>query len=117
MTLQMILAMITIVGAVMCIYTNQVNQSRDLGYDQYNKLTVRVPDEKYFEVFRGALEADPTIAKVASTKTNIGRELNGVPFKYEEQLNYAELFDVGYDIPELFEFELLDPPIFICSNN
>ena len=112
MTFQMILAMITIVGAVMFMYTNEVNQSRDWGYDQFNKLTVGVPDTKYFEVFREVLEANPTIAKLASTKTSIGRELNGVPFKYEEQLNYAELFDVGYDIPDLFDFELLEGRFF-----
>jgi putative ABC transport system permease protein len=112
MTFQMILAMITIVGAVMCIYTNQVNQSRDWGYDQYNKLTVTVPDSKYFEVFREALDSDPSITKVASSKASIGRQLNGVPFKFEEQLNYAELFDVGYDIPNLFQFELLEGRFF-----
>lgn len=112
LTFQMILAMITIVAAVMFVHTNRVNEARDWGYDQYNKLMVTIPDSLYREPFRAMLEADPNIFKVAGTKSQIGRELNGYPFTNGDFTSYAEFFDVGVDYPDLLELELLKGRMF-----
>lgn len=112
MTFQMILAMITIVGAVMSVYVNGLNQERDWGYDQYNKINVSIPDPSLYESLRASLEAEPDVLQLAGTKTSIGRDLNGVPFKYGAEVVYAELFDVGYDIPKMFDFELKEGRLF-----
>ena len=112
LTFQMILAMITIVAAVMFVHTNKVNETRDWGYDQYNKLTITIPDSVYREPFRAYLEANPVVLKVAGTEAQIGRELNGYQFKNGEVANYAEFFDVGASYPDLLELELVKGRLF-----
>jgi ABC-type lipoprotein release transport system permease subunit len=112
MTFQMILAMITIVGAVMSVYINKLNEKRDWGYDQYGKLTISVPDPSLFEKFRAHLEADPDVIRIAGTKTRMGRETNSFPFTYDGEVLYSDLFDVGYDIPEIFQMRLKEGRMF-----
>lgn len=112
LSFQMVLALITIVAAVMFVHTNRVNEARDWGYDQYNKLMVSIPDSVFKEPFRDFLEADPNVLKVAGTKSYVGRELNGVQFKNGEKATYAELFNVGVNYPQLLGLRLKEGRFF-----
>ncbi|NVK85468.1 MAG: ABC transporter permease [Cytophagia bacterium] len=112
LSFQMVLALITIVAAVMFVHTNRVNEARDWGYDQYNKLMVNIPDSVFQEPFRDFLEADPNVLKVAGTKSYVGRELNGVQFKNGEKATYAELFNVGVNYPQLLGLRLKEGRFF-----
>ncbi|WP_420385877.1 ABC transporter permease [Roseivirga sp.] len=107
MTFQMILAMITIVGSVMAIYTNKVNEARDWGYDQYNKLIIAAPSEEYVQPFRDAIAANPNVKDFAGTRSRVGGQLNGYPFQKDDETVYAELFEVGANYPELLGLELV----------
>ncbi len=112
LTFQMILAMITIVAAVMFVHTGRVNQARDWGYDQYNKLSVNIPDSVYQASFLAFLESKPEVLRIAGTKSSIGRELNGYEFKNGEVNYYAEFFEVGASYPGLLEVELVEGRLF-----
>ena len=112
LTFQMILAVITIVAAVMFVHTGRVNQARDWGYDQYSKLSVSIPDSVYQASFLAFLESKPEILRIAGTKSSIGRELNGYEFKNGEVTYYAEFFDVGAGYPDLLEVELVEGRLF-----
>jgi len=112
LTFQMILATITIVAAVMFVLTNQSNRNLDWGYDQYNKIRVSLPDESFRESFRAALESNPNVVNMASTKSQIGTSLNGWQFKNGEVKKYAEFFDVGLTYPDLLGVELVAGRLF-----
>lgn len=106
LTFQMILAMITIISAVMFVHTNQQNRNRDWGYNQYDKMVVRLPDTTYHNAFRDKLLENPSVSGVAGTKTLIGRVLNGYSFQLGDSEIYADVFDVGHNYLELLEVRL-----------
>lgn len=112
LTFQMILAMITIVAAVMFVHTNRVNESINWGYDQYNKLALGIPGEEYRDAYRDVLEANPGVMRIAGTKSNIGQALNGVQFQNGDVKVYAELFDVGRNYPEVLGLNLVAGRMF-----
>lgn len=112
LTFQMILAMVTIVAAVMFVYTNRVNESIDWGYDQYNKLVLSVMDDDYTQEFRDYLASNPKVKDFAGTQSTIGQALNGVPFENGEFKGYAELFSVGTNYPEVLGLTLLEGRLF-----
>lgn len=112
LSFQMILAMVTIVAAVMFVYTNQVNQSLNWGYDQYNKLVFGIPGDEYRESYLEVIESDPNIVDYAGTASNIGQSLNGVEFINGDFKTYAELFSVGRKYPEVLGLELLEGRLF-----
>jgi ABC-type antimicrobial peptide transport system permease subunit len=112
LTFQMILAMITVVTAIMFVHTNRVNESMDWGYDQYDKLVMGIPGEEYRDAYRDVLEAEPNIARYAGTRSNIGQDLNGVQFQNGEVKSYAELFQVGRNYPELLGLSLVAGRMF-----
>ncbi|PWL28340.1 ABC transporter permease [uncultured Roseivirga sp.] len=112
LTFQMILAMITVVTAIMFVHTNRVNESMDWGYDQYDKLVMGIPGEEYRDAYRDVLEAEPNVARYAGTRSNIGQDLNGVQFQNGEVKSYAELFQVGRNYPELLGLSLVAGRMF-----
>lgn len=112
LTFQMIMAMVTIVAAVMFVYTNRVNQSLDWGYDQYNKLTFGIPGEEYRDAYRDLLETNSSVKRFAGTASVIGESLNGVQFQNGEVKTYAELFKVGTNYPEVIELKLVEGRLF-----
>jgi ABC-type antimicrobial peptide transport system permease subunit len=112
LTFQMILAMVTIVAAVMFVYANQVNESIEWGYDQHNKLVIGIPESDYRDAFRDVLLADPSVEVIAGTRSNIGQSLNGVQFKNGEVKTYAELFEVGRNYPEVLGLKLVEGRLF-----
>jgi len=112
LTFQMILAMVTIVAAVMFVHTNRVNRAMDWGYDQYDKLTFAIPGDEYKEAYRDYIESNPSIEDFAGTKSIIGQTLNGVQFKNGEVETYGELFSVGRNYPNLLGLELIDGRLF-----
>lgn len=112
LTFQMILAMVTIVAAVMFVYTNRVNQSMDWGYDQYNKLVFSIPGDEYRDAYRDVLESNPNIKQYAGTASLIGQSLNGVQFQNEEVKTYAELFSVGANYPEVIGLKVKEGRLF-----
>ena len=107
LTFQMILAMVTIVAAVMFVYTNRVNESIDWGYDQYNKLAIGIPGDEYRESFRDLIEANPNSEKVSGTKSTIGQSRNGVQFINGDLDSYAELFEVGANYHDVLGLRLV----------
>ena len=112
LTFQMILAMVTIVAAVMFVHTNRVNRAMDWGYDQYDKLVVGIPEDQYKESFRDYIASNPSVEDFAGTKSIIGQSLNGVQFKNGEVKSYAELFSVGRNYPTLLGLELIEGRLF-----
>ncbi len=112
LTFQMILAMVTIVAAVMFVYTNQVNRAMDWGYEQYNKLAFGIPGDEYRESYREYIESNPNIVDFAGTKSNIGQTLNGVQFINGDFESYAELFSVGRNYPDLLGLSLKEGRLF-----
>lgn len=112
LTFQMILAMVTIVAAVMFVYTNRVNQSLDWGYDQENKLVVGIPGDEYKEAFREALVANPNVVNLAGTQHNIGQALNGWQFQNGEVKTYAEFFSVDRNYPKVLGLQLVEGRMF-----
>lgn len=112
LTFQMILAMVTIVAAVMFVYTNRYNESLEWGYDQYNKLVTSIPGDEYRDVYRDVLESNPKIVQFAGTSENIGQFLNGVQFQNGEVKTYAELFGVGRNYPQVLGLKLVSGRLF-----
>ena len=112
LTFQMILAMVTIVAAVMFVYTNRVNEAKDWGYDQYDKLAFGIPGDEYKQAYRDILASNPNIETYAGTASVIGQSLNGVQFQNGEVKTYAELFSVGANYPEVMGVTLVAGRLF-----
>ncbi len=112
LTVQMILALVTIVAAVMFVNTIRVNESLDWGYDQYDKLSLVIPGTEYKGAFRDILEANPNISQLAGTQSNIGQALNGMQFQNGELKSYAEFFSVGSNYPEVLGLQLVAGRLF-----
>ncbi len=75
LTFQFTLAIITIVAGIAVLHTNQVNTTRDWGYDNQAKIVVNVPTKNDYLALREAFAEQPEVIELAGSNDMIGHGL------------------------------------------
>ncbi len=85
LTFQFVLAIITIVAGIAVIHTNQVNETRNWGYDNKAKIVVNVPSEKDYLTLRDAFAQQSEVTELAGSLDMIGHGLEPRANHMQEQ--------------------------------
>lgn len=104
LTFQFTLSIISIVAGVAFLQTNYINQQRDWGYDNRDKIIVNVPEAKDYSNFKDQLLNLATVEEVSGSQNYIGNWQQEKEVSFQEQIyptqylkaegNYAELLDL-----------------------
>jgi len=104
LTFQFTLAIISMVAGVAFLQTNYLNENRDWGYDNSDKIIVNVPDTKAYFTLKDQLSAIASVKEVSGSENFIGngaeeKEVTFQEQKYEvdyleAEANYAQVLDL-----------------------
>ncbi|GAB5524905.1 MAG: ABC transporter permease [Roseivirga sp.] len=112
LTFQMILAVITIVAGIMFVQTNRQNESRDWGYDQYDKIVLRKPEGQSYETLSAELAKLPNIEAIAGSRGVIGQFQNYKRVDLGENRIQANVFQCDEKYPALLQTKLKEGAFF-----
>jgi len=116
LTLQFIVAIITIVGSFVFIDNSIYLKNKDWGYTHSNIITVGVKEKSSYLALRDKLLTDPEIVKMAGAEGHIGRSDNRISFVHHEQRIEAIDFQVGYNYLETMSIRLKEGRLFDQKN-
>jgi putative ABC transport system permease protein len=104
LTFQFTLAIISIVAGTAFLQTNYLNENRDWGYDNSDKIIVNVPDAKAYFTLKDQLSAIAAVKEVSGSENYVGngaeeKEVTYLEQKYlvdylEAEANYAQILDL-----------------------
>lgn len=112
LTFQMTLAVLTIVAGIMFVRTNTKNESRDWGYDQYNKLVTGLPKGQSMQTMKAELAQLANVEEVSASLGVLGQNYRVDNFKKEERKVDAYIIDSDYNYPEMMGLELVSGQFF-----
>jgi ABC-type antimicrobial peptide transport system permease subunit len=112
LTFQMILAVITIVAGVMFVRTNQVNESRDWGYDQFDKLVVRVPPGQTVQTVSAEFRKNPNVLDITASRGVLGSNYRFDEVELGEKKIEANVLLTDYKYPEMMDLTLVEGSFF-----
>jgi putative ABC transport system permease protein len=104
LTFQFTLAIISIVAGVAFLQTNYLNENRDWGYDNSDKIIVNVPNAKAYFTLKDQLSAIAAVKEVSGSENYVGngaaeKEVTYLSQKYEvdyleAESSYAKVLDL-----------------------
>ncbi len=114
LTFQFTLAIISVVAGVAFLQTNYVNENRDWGYDNSDKIIVNVPDAKEYSNFRDKLSALAAVEEISGSQNYVGNWQQDKELTFNEQNFPIEYLKAEGNYPEILELKLnkgrfLDP--------
>lgn len=111
LTFQFILATITILAGIMAVRANNSNESREWGYDQYNKIVVGV-SPAYYQPLREQVLKNPNVQDVAGSVNSLSRTWNFQSMKVGEVEMIGQVLTADTHYPELLEIPLVSGRYF-----
>ncbi len=82
LTFQFTLVIISIVAGVAFLQTNYINENRDWGYDNADKIIVNVPDEKAYFNLKDRLSALAVVEEISGSENYVGN------WQHEKEVTY-----------------------------
>jgi ABC-type antimicrobial peptide transport system permease subunit len=95
LTLQFVLAFLTMIMGVVLAENANYQASRDWGYDNEHLLVVRLDDSAEYPVLRDAVAALPAVQSVVGGQNHFGRSWRTSVLDIEGEKMEAQRFDVG----------------------
>ncbi|MEE9443737.1 MAG: ABC transporter permease [candidate division Zixibacteria bacterium] len=112
LTMQLAIAMTTIIGAVVLSQNANYIAEMDLGYDMDNVIVVPVNGEQQYLLLKNSLATNPNITSIAATRHLMNRFFSGRDVIVDGEEKYVHLFEVGENYFSTLGFELTDGRIF-----
>ncbi len=112
LTFQMVLAVITIVAGIMFVQTNRVNESRDWGYDQHDKLVLYIPTGQTYQTLSAELLKMPNVEDVAGSRGVLGQSINYKKVDHNGNRIFAHIHRSNENFPELMKVQLKEGALF-----
>lgn len=111
LTFQLILATVTILGGIMAVRANNANESREWGYDQFNKIVVGV-SPAYYQLFKDVVLTNPNVADVAGSLNGLGRTWNFQSMQVADIELNSQVLVADANYPQLFDIPLISGRYF-----
>ncbi len=111
LTFQLILATITILGGIMAVQANRANESKEWGYDQFNKIVIGV-SPTYYQPLKQEVLKNPNVLAVAGSINGLSRTWNFQPMKIGEEELIGQVLTTDRDYPELLGIPLISGRYF-----
>lgn len=108
LTMQLAIAMTTIIGAAVLSQNANYITNMDLGYDMDNIIVIPIRGEQQYSILKNSLESNPEITSIAATRHLMNRSFTGRDIIVDAEEKYAHLFEVGENYLATLDFELSD---------
>ncbi|MDG1276687.1 MAG: ABC transporter permease [Algoriphagus sp.] len=115
LTFQFTLAIISIVAGVAFLQTNYLNENRDWGYDNSDKIIVNVPDTKAYFTLKDQISAIASVKEVSGSENFIGNGAEEKEVTYQEQKYEVDYLEAEANYAEVLELRLISGR-FLNSN-
>lgn len=112
LTLQFVLAFMTIVGAFVFIDNSLYLKNKDWGYNHSQILSVPVGDKANYLALRDQLAGNTNITAMAGSSNHIGYSNTPATFVHQEQRYETVDFRVGFDYLETMNLRLKEGRLF-----
>ncbi|MFD2035038.1 ABC transporter permease [Belliella marina] len=106
LTFQFTLAIISLVAAVAFLQTNYINENRDWGYDNGDKIIVNVPDTKEYFNLKDKLMAMAAVEEISGSENYVGQWQEEKEVVYKEQQYAIEYLNAEGNYPKLLDLKL-----------
>ncbi|WP_194776851.1 ABC transporter permease [Pararhodonellum marinum] len=108
LTFQFTLAIISIVAGVAFLQTNYINENRDWGYDNADKIIVNVPDEKEYSNLKDKLLALAAVEEISGSENYVGNWQERKEVTYNEQKYPIEYLNAEGNYADILDLKLKD---------
>ncbi len=112
LTLQFVLAVITIIAGISFLRTNEINQERDWGYDNSSKIVFNTPTPEVYNEMRNELLQQNSVLSIAGNVDRIGRHRAYEEVKLGEKLIEVNMIRGSLGYPETFDLRLTQGRFF-----
>ncbi len=106
LTFQFTLAIISIVASIAFIQTNYLNENRDWGYDNTDKIIVNIPDSTGYNTLVDRLSAVGSVQEVSGSHHYVGNWLDESEVIFQDQKVEVDLLRAEANYPELLGLRL-----------
>ncbi|WP_075350777.1 FtsX-like permease family protein [Algoriphagus marinus] len=115
LTFQFTLAIISIVAGIAFLQTNYLNENRDWGYDNSDKIIVNVPDTKAYFTLKDQISAIASVKEVSGSENFIGNGAEEKEVTYQDQKYEVDYLEAEANYAEVLELRLISGR-FLDSN-
>lgn len=106
LTFQFTLAIISIVAGIAFLQTNYLNENRDWGYDNSDKIIVNVPESDGFLALKNKLSAISIVEAVSGSQNYVGNYLAESVVTFNDQEYEIDLLSAEANYPEILGIKL-----------
>lgn len=107
LTVQLALALITLVNALMFVYTEQYNKSRDWGFERSNRLVLANIDQGSFEILKNEIEGLSGVESTSSSEGGISGLANFLNIELNSRSVQTRVAHAEADYAEIMGLKLL----------
>ncbi|MFT7421426.1 MAG: putative ABC transport system permease protein [Arcticibacterium sp.] len=111
-TFQLVLSIITIVGGVMFVRTNNMQEGIEWEFEKGDKILVNIPGSELYPSILNTMIALPGVEDVVGTDVALGQAYWKTEFYLGDSKNSASLIQCGSNYPEFMGLELKEGRFF-----
>lgn len=108
LTFQFTLAIIGIVAGVAFLQTNYINENRDWGYDNTDKIIVNVPDQKEYFALKDNFMALASVEEVSGSQNYVGNWPEEKEVTFQEQKYLVDYLETEGNYSSILDFKLIE---------
>ncbi|MCI0692158.1 ABC transporter permease [candidate division KSB1 bacterium] len=94
---QFTVSMLAVIGSLVFVQNADFLKKLDLGYEKNLVLVIPLPDSKYYQPYRDAIEKNPGIVSVAGNRNHVGRSWYTREIESAAQKAQANVMAIGAD--------------------
>jgi putative ABC transport system permease protein len=111
--LQFTISLTAVVSAIGFLQNANYQNNYDLGFDVRGSIIAWVNDQREFETFRNAVQANPAVISIAGAKSGIAANRANDPIKYESKQLEVDIIEVGDQYLSTLQLKLVDGRDFV----
>ncbi|KYG85004.1 hypothetical protein AWW67_17340 [Roseivirga seohaensis] len=111
-TFQLVLSIITIVGGIMFVRTNNMQKRIEWGFDKEDKILVNIPSSEVYPELLNKMMSLPGVEEAVATNAALGEAYGNTEFYLGDKKNRASFLSCSAKYPQFMGLELHEGRFF-----
>ncbi|KOF03479.1 hypothetical protein OB69_06240 [Roseivirga seohaensis subsp. aquiponti] len=111
-TFQLVLSIITIVGGIMFVRTNNMQKRIEWGFDKEDKILVNIPSSEVYPELLNKMMSIPGVEEAVATNAALGEAYGNTEFYLGDKKNRASFLSCSAKYPQFMGLELHEGRFF-----